>query len=67
VAWAYIKLVSNISRLASWEPALELLRDVEGKPVGRSSAGNLAMVLDTQWRLKNRNILTFFYDDLSRY
>ena len=59
--------VSNISRLASWENALGLLRDVEGKPVGRSSAGNLAMVLDTQWRLRNTNILTFFYDDLSRY
>ena len=59
--------ISNISRLAGWEHAVELLRDVEGKPVGRSSAGNIAMVLDTQWQLRNMNILTFFYDDLSRY
>jgi|TARA_Y100000310_G_scaffold337980_1_gene426418 cysteine synthase len=58
---------SNISRLCSWEDAIALLKDVEGKPVGRSSAGNLAMVLDTQWRIQNLNILTFFYDDLSRY
>jgi cysteine synthase len=59
--------ISNVSRLASYENALALLRDVEGKPVGRSSAGNLAMALDKQWSLKGKNILTFFYDDLSRY
>ncbi len=59
--------LANISRLASWEPALLLLRDIEGKPVGRSSAGNVAMALDKQWPLKGKNILTFFYDDLNRY
>ncbi len=58
---------SNIERLASWEPALQLLKEVEGKPVGWSSAGNLAMILDDNWRVRDSNILTFFYDDLSRY
>jgi len=56
----------NLSRLASWEPAIELLRDVESKPVGRSSAGCFAVLLEDHF-LKGMNILTFFYDDLSRY
>ncbi len=58
---------SNILRLQSWESFISLLRDIEGKPVGRSSAGNLAMILDEQWGIRDMKILTFFYDDLSRY
>ncbi|MBI4162735.1 MAG: pyridoxal-phosphate dependent enzyme [Candidatus Aenigmarchaeota archaeon] len=58
----------NIERAASWEPGVSMLEKEEGKPVGRSSAGNIAMILDEQWRIGSRpNILTFFYDDASRY
>ena len=41
----------------------------EGKPVGRSSAGNIAAVqgIIRTREMENSNILTFFYDDLSRY
>src|SRR3989338_3217089 len=58
---------ANVQRLPSWGPALELLRDTERKPVGWSSAGNIAMVMDESWRIKDMNVLTFFYDSLSRY
>ncbi len=58
----------NIERTASFEPVVDLLAREEGKPVGRSSAGNIAMVLDEQWRIGSmHNVLTFFYDDASRY
>jgi len=59
----------SIQDLPSLENSSHLLTCVEGKPVGRSSAGNIAAVLDIieRQRIKDANILTFFYDDLSRY
>ena len=61
--------IDEISQLPSWEPALEMLKEVEGKPVGRSSAGNIATILHMirLREIENSNILTFFYDDLKRY
>ena len=59
----------SVQRLPSWENSSHLLMCLEGKSVGRSSAGNIAAVLDLieRQRIKDANILTFFYDDLSRY
>ena len=57
----------EIKKLLKWEPALELLREIEGKTVGRSSAGSMAVVLDLIKDCNNKNILTFFYDSLERY
>ncbi|MBI2133558.1 pyridoxal-phosphate dependent enzyme [Candidatus Woesearchaeota archaeon] len=58
----------NLRRIKTIEPVVELLKDTEGKPVGRSSAGNIAMLLDEHWNIAGfRNVLTFFYDALSRY
>ncbi len=57
----------NIGRIPLWDPILAQLNEIEDMPVGRSSAGNLALILDICKRMEGQNILTFFYDSLSRY
>lgn len=57
----------NVRELTNWEQALKHLHSVERKPVGRSSAGSLAIALEMASRMKNKNFLIIFYDQISRY
>jgi len=62
-------IIDEIKQVSSkeWQKAMIMLKKIEGKEVGRSSAAELAIALKISQNVKNKNFLITFHDPSWKY